>query len=334
MKRIVIFGGYGAVGREAAALLAGWYPGAVVVAGRAPEKAPPVPDTTSLRVDLREPADLDRALDGADAVLMCVDQDNARVARACLERSVHYVDVSASYELLSGIERLDGLATERQATAVLSVGLAPGVTNLLARTCAERSGGEDVEIGVLLGSGEAHGPAALAWTLDGLGSMGTSWRMRFPAPYGARKVHGFPFSDQHTLPRTLGVGRVATGLCLDSRAMTGMLAAARTPGVSRLLRVRRVRGVVLAALSKVHFGSDGFAVTASSGACTASVTGRRQSRASGIVAALVVRRLDSLPAGVRHLDEIVEPTAFLAELARYGFELTASPLTTMPVDVT
>jgi uncharacterized protein YbjT (DUF2867 family) len=39
---------------------------------------------TALRVDLRDDADIERALDGADAVLMCVERDNARIARACL----------------------------------------------------------------------------------------------------------------------------------------------------------------------------------------------------------------------------------------------------------
>ncbi|NGO79257.1 saccharopine dehydrogenase [Streptomyces sp. YC504] len=310
MKRIVLIGGYGAVGRETAALLSLWYPGAVVVAGRNPRA---LPGTSAVRLDLDDAADLERALDGADAVVMCVDHDNARVARACFVRGVHYVDVSADHERLTGVERLHGLAVEHGASALLSVGLAPGITNLLAR----QVGGSDVRIGVLLGSGEAHGPAALAWTLDGLAGLGPSWRMRFPAPYGTRKVYGFPFSDQYTLPRTSGAARVATGMCLDSRPMTAVLAAARLPGVARLLAAKPVRRVLLASLSRVHLGGDGFAVTAASEGRSASFGGRLQSRTTGVVAALAVRELASLPPGVRHLDEAVEPAAFLAEVARW-----------------
>lgn len=114
-------------------------------------------------MDLRDDADVRSALDGAYAVLMCAEVDNARIARACLERGVHYLDVTASHPTLAAMRALEG-----DATALLSVGLAPGVTNLLARHCVELTGAHDVEIGVLL-----------------------------------------------------DVDRVRTGLCLDSRLLTG-----------------------------------------------------------------------------------------------------------------
>ncbi|MFD0664937.1 saccharopine dehydrogenase NADP-binding domain-containing protein [Thermocatellispora tengchongensis] len=200
--RIVILGGYGAVGREAAGALSRWYPGEIVVAGRDPGKARPVTGAVPLRLDVRDQAAVERAVTGAHAVLMCAERDNARVARSCLDRGVHYLDVSASHRLLARIERLNGHARSRSVTALLSVHLAPGVTNLLARHCVTAPGdAEEVRIGVLLGGGERHGPAAIRWTLDGLGEPGTSWRMRFPEPYGVRAVHAFPFSDQHTCRR-------------------------------------------------------------------------------------------------------------------------------------
>ncbi|WP_433476707.1 hypothetical protein ACQPZP_06410 [Spirillospora sp. CA-142024] len=192
MRRVVVLGGYGAVGREVVAGLRGHVP-EVVVAGR----------------------DLAKA------------------------RGVHYVDVSASREVLAGIAKLDRLATERSATAVLSVGLAPGITNLLAR----EFGGADLDIGVLLGSGERHGPSAVEWTLDSLAGLGESWRMRFPA------------------------------------------------------------------------------VAVAAGGTVRAFTGRRQSRATGLVAATVVRRLAGMPPGVRHIEDAVGP-GFLPDLAGPGFALT------------
>ncbi|MEW2355343.1 saccharopine dehydrogenase NADP-binding domain-containing protein [Spirillospora sp. NPDC029432] len=304
LKRVVIFGGYGAVGREAAGVLRRRVP-EVVVAGRDLAKARGVPGAVPMRVDLR--GDLDEALAGADAVVMCVDQGNARVARACFERGVHYVDVTASYGIVREIEALDA----GDATGVLSVGLAPGVTNLLARLC----GGSGVDIGVLLGSGERHGAAAVEWTLDALAEVGPAWTMLFPEPCGRRVVRGFPFPDQHTLPRTAGFERVRTGLCLDSRALTGLLAGP----VSRLVRRPRGRALVLGALTRVHVGGEGFAVAAASERGWASFSGRRQSRASGLAAALAVRELEGMPPGVHHLDQVVEPERFLREMASYGF---------------
>lgn len=317
MTKILILGGYGAVGREAATALRRHLPTvSVTVAGRNPR---PVPGTTPMRVDVTDPGDVARALDGMDTVLMCVERDNVGLARACLERGVDYLDVSASQQVLAGIEELDELARRNDATAVLSVGLAPGVTNLLARHCLEQSRAEEARIGVLLGSGEQHGPAALAWTLDGLGQLDGSWPMPFPAPHGNRIVHRFPFSDQYTLSGTLGVTDVHTGLCLDSRAITALLAAAGRPAAARLLRRPQVRKVLLALLGRIHLGGEAFAVTAQSGAVTATFSGVRQSRATGTAAALLIRRLSAFPAGVAHIEQLVEPAAFLAELAANGF---------------
>ncbi|WP_188196533.1 saccharopine dehydrogenase family protein [Nonomuraea sp. SYSU D8015] len=322
MNTILILGGYGAVGRHAATALVDHLPGAtVIVAGRNPDRAEPVPGAPSMRVDAADPADLARALDGVDVVLMCAELDNARVARACLERGIHYLDVSASHPVLAAIEDLDDLAKRHRATAVLSVGLVPGITNLLARDVAERAPGEEVRIGVLLGSGEQHGPAALAWTLDGLGRLAGTWTMRFPEPYGRRTVHRFPFSDQYTLPATLGIPSVATGLCLDSRLTTALLAAAGRPAVARLLRRPRVRGLMLAALEKVHLGGDAFAVTARAGTVQATFSGRLQSRATGLTAALLIRHLPEFAPGVGHIEQRVDPTTFLHELAAGGFIL-------------
>ncbi|MFG1697173.1 saccharopine dehydrogenase NADP-binding domain-containing protein [Nonomuraea sp. NPDC049309] len=321
MTTVLIFGGYGAVGREAAAALTGSPGTRVIVAGRDPARARPVAGATAIRVDAADSGEVARLLEGVTTVLMCAETGDAQVARACLERGIGYVDVSASHDLLAEIQALDDLALARGATAALSVGLVPGVTNLLARICAERSPAGELRIGVLLGSGERHGPAAIAWTLDGLGELGDSWTMGFPAPYGRRTVHRFPFSDQHTVPGTLGVPAARTGLCLDSRLMTGLLAAAGRPAVARLLRRRTVRGLLLAALEKIHLGSDGFAVTVSSATAGASFSGRLQSRATGRAAALLVRDLPALPPGVRHIEQLVDPVAFLTELAADEFEL-------------
>ncbi|TYB62246.1 NAD(P)H-binding protein [Nonomuraea sp. PA05] len=321
MTTILILGGYGAVGREAAHALTGHPDTNVVVAGRNPGKATPIPATTAMRVDAADSTDLAKALDGVDTVLMCAEIDNVRVARACVERGIDYVDVTASHHLLAGLQTLDGPARQHGATIALSVGLIPGITNLLARVCAERSPSGELLIGALLGSGEAHGPAALAWTLDGLGQLEGSWSMPFPEPYGERTVHRFPFSDQFTLPGTLGLTSARTGLCLDSRLVTRLLSVAGRPAVARLLRRPQVRRLLLSALSTAHVGGDGFAVTVRCGTIQASLAGRRQSRATGRVAARLIRQLPGLPPGAAHIEQLVDPVPFLTELATDGFAL-------------
>lgn len=322
MNKVMIIGGHGAVGREAATALARALPQAeIVLAGRNPPSMPMLPGTTSVRLDARDDDALVRALPGVTTVLMTAELDNARLARHCLSRGVHYLDVSANPRILTQIEDLDDLARSRDRTAVLSVGLVPGVTNLLARYCADRTPASSAHIGVLLGTGEKHGPAALRWTIDQVGELTGSWRMRFPSPHGVRTVHRFPFSDQYTLPATLSIPEVRTGMCLDTRFSTLALKLAQRPLVTRALRRPRVRAAVLAALSGTHFGSDAFAVTARVGQTQASLSGNRQSRATGLVAALLIQRIANLPRGARHIEQLVEPAEFLTELASHNFTL-------------
>jgi hypothetical protein len=324
--KTLILGGYGAVGREAAAgLLAAAAthpasPAVVLVAGRRPELARPVPGATAIRVDLADQRQVEAALDGVGAVLMCAEIGNLRVARAALERGIDYVDISATPSVLAGLGQLGPVAERSGATAVLSVGIAPGVTNLLARYVSDRAPGRPVRIGVLLGSGERHGAAAVGWTIDGLGHEAGSWTAAFPSPYGPRTVHRFPFSDQHTL----GLPDVRTGLALDSRASTALLGAANRPAVARFLRRKAVRGLTDQLFGGLHLGGDGFAVTVEAGDVRASFAGSRQSRATGLAAAHVIRRLPALSPGVDHIENLLDPAGFLTALAADGFHLTLS----------
>src|SRR5690606_21316141 len=81
------------------------------------------------------------------------------------------------------------------------------------------------------------------------------------------------------------------------------------------------RRLVDATLAGVRLGSDRFVVHARATdeqgrRAVATATGHGECRATAMVAARVATRLaaGSSPPGVWHLDELVEPAAFLAEL--------------------
>src|SRR3712207_657670 len=79
--RIVVAGGYGAVGRVVARTLARWFPGQVVVAGRDPRRAAAVARSmpgalAAQQLDVTRQDDVRRALQGASMVVMCVEQAN------------------------------------------------------------------------------------------------------------------------------------------------------------------------------------------------------------------------------------------------------------------
>ncbi len=73
--------------------------------------------------------------DNIAVVVMCVDNPDTGFLEQCIERGIHYIDISATYEILSRIETFSDKAKERGSTILLSVGLTPGLTNLLVSHC-------------------------------------------------------------------------------------------------------------------------------------------------------------------------------------------------------
>jgi hypothetical protein len=190
--------------------------------------------------------------------------------------------------------------------------------------------GSPTRVSVLFGLGEAHGEAAVRWTVENLdkrfeapgagtvGGLEDPKKTLFPGHFGARTCYRFDFADQHVLARTLGVERVATRLCFDSAASTRLLALAKRVGAFRRLSGPRGRDVLVALFSRFHMGSDGFAVKAEAegkggGVCACSARGRGEARTTEVVAAIVAERLltsPSLERGVPHRAALRADEAF------------------------
>ncbi|WP_017580193.1 saccharopine dehydrogenase family protein [Nocardiopsis valliformis] len=296
--RVLVLGGYGAVGAPAvAALRAAGH--SCVVAGRDPRRAERV-------VDLAEPGLLgyQEALKGVDAVVNASGAEDPDLVTAATGQGAAFVDPTATPGYVNRIEQL-----EPRAPVLLSVGLAPGLTNLLA---ADLPGREPIELGVVLGSGERHGAAATAWSLGLLGrsfadpATGESVRNLtrgrvLDMPDGRRRLYRADFSDQHTLTRDLG-RPVRTHLGLDSAAATRALSLlARLPGAGVLRGVRRVPHLP---------GSEEWVLVAASAGRRRWARGRNQSRGTAVVTAWATGLTEDLPAGVHHLHEV----AALADL--------------------
>lgn len=64
---------------------------------------------------------------------------------------------------------LDALRSASSGQIVLGAGLAPGLSTVLVAELDSRPG-DEVDVLVMLGSGEKHGPAAVAWTADLVGT--------------------------------------------------------------------------------------------------------------------------------------------------------------------
>ncbi|GII79389.1 hypothetical protein Sru01_43710 [Sphaerisporangium rufum] len=332
MSDVLAIGGYGAVGTPLTSSLARRFPGRVIPAGRDPDRARRLARTLgsdrAARVDVTDLPGFERVLDEhrPAVVVLCVEPPDAGIARACLARGVHLVDVGASHHLLAQVEALAGVAVAAGATAALSVGVAPGLTNLLALRAHEAVGGaERVDLTVMIGGGERHGADGVRWVVEQLARPAApdgppaGPRAAYLPGHGTRTARPFPFSDQHTLRRTLGVPEVTTRLCLDSAALTTFLF-----GLRRAVRRPALRRLVTASLTRVHIGGDAFAVRADAvngrRHAAFALTGHGQSRATALVAAHVTAALleGTAPPGVHHIERLPGMADLPESLAPYG----------------
>lgn len=332
---IVVIGGYGHVGGQICTLLDSRFPGVVYAAGRNLERAERFSRSTGgrirpMRIDAAEafPA---QQLQKVKLVVMCLDQQDTSFAEACLREGIHYIDITASLEFFSRMEQLGSSGHDYTAAAVLSVGLAPGLTNLLAGE-AVRSLDEvrQLDIGILLGLGDSHGQAAIEWTVDNLSAqfevMHEGRRVRVDSftdglltdwgtGLGRRRAYRFPFADQQTLARTLRISTVSTRLCFDSRAVTAGIALLQKLGLLRLLKGRRLRRAAVAGFGRVRWGSEQYAVKVEgSGLKNGAparfeyvVHGLKEAEITAQVAAIVAESIYSAgntKPGIHHLEQL------------------------------
>jgi saccharopine dehydrogenase-like NADP-dependent oxidoreductase len=84
-------------------------------------------------------ADLAPAIDGVDCVVNAASHTlNISVMEACLEVGAHYTDLGGLFHWALRQYELDGAFRERGLAAAISMGSAPGLTNLLAAAAVSR----------------------------------------------------------------------------------------------------------------------------------------------------------------------------------------------------
>jgi saccharopine dehydrogenase-like NADP-dependent oxidoreductase len=151
--RALVLGGYGTSGAPVVEMLRTGGDSAVA-ADRDPARADRV-------VDLRAPdrSPFVAALDGIDVVVNAAGVEDPGLVATAADRGVAVADITATMPYVTAIERL-----VPRAPVVLSVGLAHGLTNLLAAAVHQAAPGPaGIDIALVLGAGERHGAAGVAW---------------------------------------------------------------------------------------------------------------------------------------------------------------------------
>lgn len=339
--KILIIGGYGQVGRMISTKLADQFPGDVIAAGRNIRKAESLSQVTGGKVlplafDLFAPkVNFAKVLEGVSLVIMCLDQPDTRLVEQIILQGIDYMDITAASEFLAAVENLDDCAKASGSTVALSVGLEPGLTNLLAADAKNTLDEADkvhpikhLDIFVLLGMGDAHGDAAIHWMLDHILAEftvlehGQEKKVRsfedgkptcFPG-IGRRTAYRFNFPDQHSLPKTQEINSVSSRFCFDQEIVTRSMALLKRIGLLHSLQSPRVKGAVVQGMKKLRFGSDQFALKTEAlgkknGAevkLSSTIRGANEARLTGLVTAEVAQRLYSNPhpSGIFHIDQL------------------------------
>lgn len=300
MKALVL-GGYGAVGRIVVQQLQAGGDTAYA-AGRDPAKADRVLDLQAGS----DPAYL-QAIDGVDVVINASGAEDPALAVSATDRGVAFVDITATTSYAAALQQLKPVAP-----ILLDVGLAPGLTSILATALHEDSAAPGpIDIALIIGAGERHGVGATEWAYSLLGQFfpdthggpkvrNYSEPRTFDLPrMGRRRLYRTDYCDQHLLTQRLGVP-VRTYFALDSRPSTASLAMlTRIPGAARIAP-RRLRLPGSDHWLVAAFGSDPAEVRWAHG--------RSESLATATVAVLAARAAPALAPGVHQLSSIIDIT--------------------------
>ncbi|MGW8484404.1 NAD-dependent epimerase/dehydratase family protein [Microbacterium sp. NPDC055903] len=279
--RALVLGARGAVGSAVSSALRRSGHEVVEAGRRVPEGGVVIDATTS--------AGLTRLRGEAARVDVVVDASGLEtVAVQAAVGTTPLVDVSATARHLEQLA--DGVPIG--GAVLLGAGIAPGLSTVLIRALDPQPG-EEVDVAIVLGAGEAHGPAAVDWTTrlagrdvyaapEGHPIANLRSRRRLPLLDGRVREHlRADFPDDLLIGRPLGVD-VRSWLALDSRLATAALRlVGAVPALAPLLH------------RAPHLGGETWSVTAVTRgtARTLTATGEGQSGATGRLAAIAAERL-------------------------------------------
>jgi len=333
---ILIVGGYGAVGKHVVTELVKTVPEKIIIAGRDLKKADNfIKDIgqplKTLQLDINERSMLNEQLETVQTVVMCVETKDTKFAEACMKNGVNYVDISASNNIPSQIKLLEEKAKENKVSFILGVGIAPGLSTMLASKMANNMEIiHEMNFTLMLGLGEQHGTDGVRWFLENLKTdfeIGDSltqpfiqmYPARFPKPLGMRKSYVFDLADREIMAQTLAIPMVRTYFCYDSKFMTGLVHVLKKMRLLNMLKKPKIFNLFLKvfsseAMSKNSKLSDsiGMHITAigvkhgETATYSGNITGSNSSTVTGKVVAYTVMQLEQkhYPTGVHYLNEV------------------------------
>lgn len=259
LEKVLVVGGYGVTGGYVVKELLRSSNKKILIAGREIQKAEAMCKRdvrlSALKLDIYDQATY-HIPPSVSVVVMCVTPQNNAFAIHCIQQGIHYIDISPSPNVTMQLEELDALAIERGVTCVLGVGIAPGLSTLLANALINDADSvSGIKLSLMLGLGDKHGADGVKWMLDNLQSPfaitkdGTAMQVKpfmkrmstpFPKVVGKRSAFLFPLSDAHILTRMHHPDHIATYFTYNSRPITHVVHWLKRLGVFGGLRWQKV----------------------------------------------------------------------------------------------
>jgi len=335
---ILVVGGYGAVGKHVVMELIEICPERVIIAGRDLSKANAFVQKTDLpiRIEQLDIYDIgnfnDESLKTVHTVVMCLGAKNTKFVEFCIDNGINYIDISASNEIPNQIRLLESKAIQNKVTCILGVGIAPGLSTLLATEVASKMEYvTKLDFALMLGLGEQHGTDGVRWFLENLKTdfkvngviikpFTNMCQADFPEPLGKRKAYSFNLADERIISETLDISDVSTYYCYDSKFMTGLIHMVKKSGILNILRNQKIFNRFLKIFSSdkmsknsrlsdrigLHIKatglSEGMLVT-----YHGNITGNNSSTLTAKVASYTALQLNqsNYPVGVHYLNEVM-----------------------------
>jgi len=245
MSRITVLGGCGTVGSIAVRTLGDLEDFTeIVIADIATEKAKKLcaelerEGISAIQVDALEPQSIKKAIKESDVVLNCIGpffRFAPIILKAVIESGIDYVDVCDDVDATREILKMDDTAKRADVSAVIGMGISPGLANLLVKFCADQLLEEvdSIDIYHVHGGEPTEGPAVIAHRIHSMtidipmfldGKLTT---VRFFEEdgralqedvdfhlIGRYRVYPYPHPETITLPRYIPCKRVTNMGCV------------------------------------------------------------------------------------------------------------------------
>lgn len=309
----MIIGGHGSVGQTISKALNHH---SLVIGGRNIEKIQLFIDSNLRDAQVRK-IDIhtfDKSLyQDVHTIIVCIDQNSTQLVEYCIENNLNYMDVSANSSYLDKVQKL---SFTNQSSILLGVGIAPGVTNILAsQLILDNPSLKVLDIHVILGLGEKHGSAAIDWTLD---NMITSYTFNSITYKPLRKhshfthksvnydTYNFNFADQYLLSYKYPEFDFVTYMGFDKPFATRMLHRLMKINLAGLLKTNIGYKSTKHTLLNPKIGSDYFIIHVSNGIDELAFDGFNEAYYTGLFAAAsAVKLVDTnLPSGLLGMDDL------------------------------